>query len=489
MPLPTTAKIFPPLLLLAVSVAAYQLYDSEVASVENHVAQMAGEEAVASAVLVTHTRQLVNQGAISDLTPTEVKALIDTLSNSSLVLTEHGYGLYNADHGTTSYGSIYHDGFPIDPRSVALAVYDVVKEQRAMVEKRIGQTKNVSGKTESKTVGAESQEKAKTAVSSLPESDVYGLGLEKSQSIPTMGSASIVDGKIKLSPEQNQRYIAMMNAYLKDRGMGDQPSGAQGHAPIAPSPSRSAAPAPSSPSPESLSSATSSMAAQGQRTPSGSAGGLSKTQINVSQLSETQTGLYYKGTLLPKVGYDSEGKPVGRQIKAEQVKVMLERIKQAGDSWSILYPAEGPVKRTIAIFGDPGCPVCQKLHRYIPDLQRAGVEIYYLFYNRQLSPHTVGSPRAEATNTTMKNIWCAADSASALDHAYGNRGQYNEFTDCSTLSAQGKSEFPGDAHFLMGRLINMEGTPYAITDEGEIVNGFATRGASQPMTYLRRLGL
>lgn len=215
-------------------------------------------------------------------------------------------------------------------------------------------------------------------------------------------------------------------------------------------------------------------------------GTITSARVNVSKIQESKTAIYYLGQLLPKAGYNKDGEVLPRERKKAQVKLLMERIKQAGDKWSIHYPAQGDAKKTIAIFGDPTCPVCQALHQEIPKLQAAGVDVYYMFYNRNLAPHTVGSAASRKSDGIMTNVWCSADNAAALDEAmegYAIRPQ-----SCDTLEEMGRTAYPGNEHYLLGRIIDMKGTPYTITDDGEIIGGYNSR-ARQPDDFLSRIGI
>jgi thiol-disulfide isomerase/thioredoxin len=215
-------------------------------------------------------------------------------------------------------------------------------------------------------------------------------------------------------------------------------------------------------------------------------GATNIAKINVEKIQESKTALYYIGKLLPKAGFNSDGEVMTKDRKKAQVKIMIDRIKTAGETWSVHYPANGEVKKTIAVFGDPTCPYCKKLHEHIPELQASGVEVYYMFYNKNLSPQSVGSRAAVNSDRLMTNVWCSDDSPQALNDAmngYDIRDQ-----SCSGLKEQGKTNYPGNSHWLLGRIIDMKGTPYTITDDGEIVVGFSNR-STQPKTFLSRIGL
>jgi len=209
--------------------------------------------------------------------------------------------------------------------------------------------------------------------------------------------------------------------------------------------------------------------------------------VDVSKISESKTTVFYAGNEIPKIGYNSNEEMLSPDRRRAQVKLMLSKIAEKGDAWSVVYPAKGETTKTIAIFGDPTCPFCQSLHEAIPMLQDMGVKVHYLFYNRSMSSGSPIPDSATAGNRLMQNAWCAGDSASALSHAM--EGYMTPGVDCSKLGERGKTAFPGNEHFLMGRILGMRGTPYTITDDGKVVIGLNRHARDPIRDYIERLGL
>lgn len=209
--------------------------------------------------------------------------------------------------------------------------------------------------------------------------------------------------------------------------------------------------------------------------------------VDTEAISETESLVFYSDRKIPKIGFNVEEEFLNDEQTRAQVKFMLQRIEQHGDSWSVVYPAKGEHRKTIAIFGDPTCPLCQRMHDFIPDLQEMGVKVHYMFYNRNLKSGQQPNRHAKAGNAIMERVWCADDSASALSDAM--QGFLPKHPDCSTLSQRGKTVFPGNEHFLMGRILNMRGTPYTITDDGRVLVGFNSVTPTPFQNYVDRLGL
>lgn len=229
-----------------------------------------------------------------------------------------------------------------------------------------------------------------------------------------------------------------------------------------------------------------SQASHGMATPASSnAVEVSNNQVNVMAIRETRNAVYYKDKRIPKVGFDIDGNQVSEERAKAQVKGIMDRVIQMGDYWSVVYKAKGVEKKRIAVFSDPTCPYCKKLHEYVPDLQEAGVTVYHLFYNRSMAPNTVSDPKVVRVNDALENAWCSTNPNEAIDSIY--EGYAIPEASCSDRSE--KIEFPGNEHYLMGRIIDMQGTPYTITEDGIVIPGFDTKGAPQPQSFLRAIGL
>ena len=48
----------------------------------------------------------------------------------------------------------------------------------------------------------------------------------------------------------------------------------------------------------------------------------------------------------------------------------------------VVYPAEGETKSKDYIFTDVDCGYCRKLHKEVPALNKAGIEVRYLAFPR-----------------------------------------------------------------------------------------------------------
>jgi len=120
----------------------------------------------------------------------------------------------------------------------------------------------------------------------------------------------------------------------------------------------------------------------------------------------------------------------------------------------LIYPAKGKTLRNITVFTDIECPYCQKLHREIPALNAAGIEVRYLAY-----------PRAGVGSEAFRKaaaVWCADNARQAMDKA---------MTGAAVVAK--KCNHPVGSHLELGQRFEVNGTPNIILDTGERIPGYA----------------
>lgn len=135
-------------------------------------------------------------------------------------------------------------------------------------------------------------------------------------------------------------------------------------------------------------------------------------------------------------------------------KQVASTLASVPSAQQIIYPAKDE-KTSITVFTDISCFYCKKLHKAIPELQEQGVTVKYMAF-----------PRAGAESDIahqMSSIWCAEDSAKAMDVAKKS-GRIEQNTCNSPVAAQ----------FHLGNRVGVNATPTIFTQEGEKIAGFAS---------------
>jgi thiol:disulfide interchange protein DsbC len=110
----------------------------------------------------------------------------------------------------------------------------------------------------------------------------------------------------------------------------------------------------------------------------------------------------------------------------------------------------GNGSRKIALFEDPNCGYCKRLHR---DLQGANDLTMYVFLYPILSPDSIEK---------SKQIWCSADRGQVwLDHMVKE----------AAITGESKCATPIDQNLAFGQSKKIHGTPTIIFENGERVPG------------------
>ena len=144
-----------------------------------------------------------------------------------------------------------------------------------------------------------------------------------------------------------------------------------------------------------------------------------------------------------------------RNNLTEQAQQQVTRQLIAGydEAKMITFTPKGKTRHSITVFTDVDCPYCSMLHKEVPRLNQAGVEVRYLMYPRA----GAGSPTFHKSVST----WCSDDQKTAIGIA--KEGGVLEAKSCDN---------PVQEQFNLGQLIGVTGTPTLILESGKILPGF-----------------
>ena len=117
--------------------------------------------------------------------------------------------------------------------------------------------------------------------------------------------------------------------------------------------------------------------------------------------------------------------------------------------------AIGPAKprHVVTVFTDVDCPYCAKLHLEVPALNKAGVEVRYVFF-----------PRAGLDSDSYRRsvaVWCASDRAKAIGVA--KAGGELAMKQCDNPVAE---------HYRLAQQLNVQGTPAIFLANGGVIPGY-----------------
>lgn len=151
---------------------------------------------------------------------------------------------------------------------------------------------------------------------------------------------------------------------------------------------------------------------------------------------------------------------LSEQERSDSRKALIDGLDKG--QMVVFAPPSARLKTTITVFTDIDCGYCRKLHQEVPELNRLGIAVRYLAY-----------PRAGINSASYDKIvsaWCAPDRKKALTQA--KAGETIPGRSCDN---------PVSAHFELGALVGVTGTPSIVFEDGRLLPGYlpAERLAAQ----------
>ena len=120
----------------------------------------------------------------------------------------------------------------------------------------------------------------------------------------------------------------------------------------------------------------------------------------------------------------------------------------------IIFAAEGETRGTVTVFTDVDCFYCQKLHREVPALNEAGIEVRYLAYPRE----GIGG----ASYRKIATAWCADNPQQALTRLKNRQTIPDNVCPGNPVADQ----------YMLGQKVGVRGTPALVLETGEMVPGY-----------------
>ncbi|HHB91831.1 MAG TPA: DsbC family protein [Thioploca sp.] len=134
-------------------------------------------------------------------------------------------------------------------------------------------------------------------------------------------------------------------------------------------------------------------------------------------------------------------------------KLRLKALNSLNVRDMVVFAPENGTKHVVHIFTDVDCPYCAKIHKEVPTLNKAGIEVRYLAFPRA----GIGS----GTYNDMVSVWCAKDRQQAMTDA--KEGKEIEKAECNNPVAD---------QYKLGQSIGINGTPALILSDGELIPGY-----------------
>ncbi|SEH07969.1 thioredoxin fold domain-containing protein [Candidatus Venteria ishoeyi] len=173
------------------------------------------------------------------------------------------------------------------------------------------------------------------------------------------------------------------------------------------------------------------------------------------QISEDSNYLFQSNLLEkhPEL-FDSQVQQIRRQMMDmldESSMIVFEPTLPAGQAGQM------QVKHTLSLFVDASCPFCTSQYQEIPYLRNAGVRIRYLAFPKN------GLESAEAD--LLARAWCLQDIEALLLNPEKLKTSPPPSTSCKESVA---------AHYLLGRSLELFGTPGIVLETGEAISGYVS---------------
>ncbi len=140
--------------------------------------------------------------------------------------------------------------------------------------------------------------------------------------------------------------------------------------------------------------------------------------------------------------------------QAQQDAQRLTSLEGIPAERKLVYPADGDTKHAITILTDPTCPFCDKLHKELPKLREAGVEVTYILTPRQ-------GPGSKGFELSSK-VACADDPKEALERAMNG----------DSVDAEACHDDMIKENMALSSRLGMSGTPYTILPNGAAMPGY-----------------
>lgn len=146
-----------------------------------------------------------------------------------------------------------------------------------------------------------------------------------------------------------------------------------------------------------------------------------------------------------RVSWTRERKDREREVALKELDAMPE------DRMIIMGDPEG--ERYVTVFTDTDCGWCQKFHQDVPALREAGLKVRYMMW-----------PRAGLESDSYReavSVWCADDQGDAMTRAKAR--QQIEARTCAN---------PVEEHYRLGFRLGVQGTPFIMLDDGQVLGGY-----------------
>jgi thiol:disulfide interchange protein DsbC len=151
--------------------------------------------------------------------------------------------------------------------------------------------------------------------------------------------------------------------------------------------------------------------------------------------------------------YDTVRRISLTQERKDKEKVIAMKELSAIPESEMIIMGDPQGERYVTVFTDTDCGWCQKFHKDIPVLEAGGLKVRYMMWPR-------AGINSESYDEAV-SVWCAEDQGAAMTVAK-NR-QTVEPKVC---------ENPVKEQYALGFRLGVQGTPFIMLDNGEVLGGY-----------------
>lgn len=137
---------------------------------------------------------------------------------------------------------------------------------------------------------------------------------------------------------------------------------------------------------------------------------------------------------------------------------------------AIQYAATSPPLATVTVFTDVDCTYCRRWHQQVPELNRQGITVRYLFFPRA-GPGSASFRKAE-------QVWCARDQNAALTAAKRDRKVSGVLPECVA---------PVSSQYQLATRFGVRATPALLMPDGTLTYGY--RDVASLLQELAAMGI
>jgi thiol:disulfide interchange protein DsbC len=158
---------------------------------------------------------------------------------------------------------------------------------------------------------------------------------------------------------------------------------------------------------------------------------------------------------------------ISRQESRIRNAKVIESIKENHKASIVHFPTTSEKKLTkIYVFSDFTCPYCKKLHNAVPELNRLGVDVYYIPFPR----NSMSDMQAVKG---LQRIICTPSQTTAFNEAFENPKKYA----LDSINNQNKNLTCPEAIDILNfhnyaDVLGVKGTPTIFTENGSRIVGY-----------------